>query len=65
MLGTLRPYRLVWTDSCRHARSFASLDAALRAVRNAAPCKIKPCAWIVQYRGSTMAGGVGPDLVRQ
>lgn len=56
-----RPYKLVWTDSCRHRQSFATLDAAIDYARKAEPCQIVPCAWEVRHNGLRVAEGRGPN----
>ena len=55
-----RPFKLVWTDSCRHTQSFATFEAARRAGLNAAPCKpsYAPCAYIITLVGETLWAGV-------
>jgi hypothetical protein len=52
-----RPYRLKWTDSCRHTRSFKGLASALKAARVAEPCKGVPCKWIITRGDELMAEG--------
>ena len=53
-----RPYKLVWTDSCRYTQSFATYAAALRSALTALPYRGVPCAWIITCGGETLKAGV-------
>ena len=53
-----RPYKLKWTDSCRHTRSYATYHAAQEAAHKAPPCKVVACRWIIQLGDDVLASGL-------